>query len=114
MDSPRTSGLILSSTLDPHEAEIGSIPLNLRRFVVFFFFFLFFFFKKQKRGIANRETPPPRLPNPEGLHPECVPDGLARRDGSADPHEGPQRKPWGTVGHVQVSWIYVCVFPRVD
>lgn len=23
-----------------------------------------------------------------------------------DPHEGPQRRPWATIGHVQVSWIY--------
>lgn len=66
-----------------------------------------FLLKKEEEGGGHREqrTPPP--PTKESASSEWVPDGLPRRDGSVEPHEGPQRRPPATIGvpmHVCISW----------
>lgn len=56
--------------------------------------------------MASRTQKPP---NNKSAPSDCVPDGLPRRDGSVEPHEGPQRRPSATIGRAKVSWMYACI-----
>lgn len=72
-----------------------------------------FVFEKRKEN--STETPPHRTGDIKATFLKVIYHSLTKReDADVEPHEGPQRRPSATIGHTEVSWMYVFPISCLD